>query len=70
MQLSLLELDSFQQEEHLVFTCITDAGEVIDQESCEKLFYLSATAADLQASPPMALQGNVNRPGYRGGPLG
>ena len=61
MQLSLLELDSFQQEEHLVFTCITDAGEVIDQESCEKLFYLSATTADLQASPPMALQGNVQR---------
>lgn len=61
MQLSLLELDSFQQEEHLVFTCITDAGEVIDQESCEKLFYLSATAADLQTSPPMALQGNVQR---------
>lgn len=61
MQLSLLELDSFQQEEHLVFTCITDAGEVIDQESCEKLFYLSATTADLQASPPTALQGNVQR---------
>ncbi len=31
------------------------------QESCEKLFYLSATAADLQTSPPMALQGNVQR---------
>ncbi|MFN9278714.1 MAG: SNF2-related protein [Betaproteobacteria bacterium] len=61
MQLSLLELDSFQQEEHLVFTCITDAGEVIDQESCEKLFYLSATTSYLQASPPTALQGNVQR---------
>ena len=61
MQLSLLELDSFQQEEHLVFTCITDAGEVIDQESCEKLFYLSATTAAPQASPPTALQGKAQR---------
>ena len=61
MQLSLLELDSFQQEEHLVFTCITDAGEVIDQESCEKLFYLSATTAAPQASQPTALQGKAQR---------
>ena len=38
MQLSLLELDSFQHEEHLVFTGMTDTGEVLDQESCEKLF--------------------------------
>jgi hypothetical protein len=45
MQLSLLELDSFQREEHLVFTAITDTGEVLDQESCEKLFYLLATTA-------------------------
>lgn len=61
MQLSLLELDSFQHEEHLVFTCLTDAGEVIDQESCEKLFYLLATASDLQTSPPMELQANAQR---------
>ena len=61
MQLSLLELDSFQHEEHLVFTGMTDTGEVLDQESCEKLFYLLATTTDLQASPPMELQTNAQR---------
>lgn len=61
MQLSLLELDSFQHEEHLVFTGMTDTGEVLDQESCEKLFYLLATTTDLQASPPMELQANAQR---------
>ncbi len=61
MQLSLLELDSFQHEEHLVFTAITDTGEVLDQESCEKLFYLLATTADLQTSPPIELQANAQR---------
>lgn len=61
MQLSLLELDSFQHEEHLVFTAMTDTGEVLDQESCEKLFYLQATMTDLHTSPPMGLQANAQR---------
>jgi hypothetical protein len=61
MQLSLLELDSFQHEEHLVFTAIDDAGEVLDQECCEKLFYLLATTTELEASPPIELQANAQR---------
>jgi hypothetical protein len=51
MQLSLLELDSFQHEEHLVFTALTDTGEVLDQESCEKLF-LPAGHHDRPAHQP------------------
>jgi hypothetical protein len=31
-----------------VFTAISDTGEVLDQESCEKRFYLQANAQRLQ----------------------
>lgn len=61
LQLSLLELDSFQNEEHLVFTAVSDTGEVLDQESCERLFYLTATTADVQGTVPDALQANTQR---------
>lgn len=61
LQLSLLELDSFQNEEHLVFTAVSDAGEVLDQESCERLFYLAATTADLHSTVPDPLQANTQR---------
>ena len=44
LQLNLLELDSFQREEHLVFTAMADSGELLDQETCEKLFQLCASA--------------------------
>lgn len=40
---------------------LTDTGDVLDQESCEKLFYLQAITTDLQARPPTALQTNAQR---------
>lgn len=61
LQLSLLELDSFQHEEHLVFTAMTDDGELLDRESCEKLFLLPARSEALNQATPEALQGNVRR---------
>lgn len=42
LELNLLELDSFQHEEHLVFTALTDDGKTLDQEACERLFNVSA----------------------------
>jgi superfamily II DNA/RNA helicase len=38
LSLNLLRIDAFQAEEHLVFTGITDNGQVIDGEACKKLF--------------------------------
>lgn len=61
LQLSLLELDSFQHEEHLVFTAMTDDGELLDRESCEKLFLLPARSEMQNQATPEALQGNVRR---------
>ena len=61
LQLNLLELDGFQREEHLVFTACTDDGKVLDQETCEKLFQLTATAEPFSQTAPDALQGNARR---------
>ncbi len=61
LQLNLLELDSFQREEHLVFTACTDDAAVLDQETCEKLFQLTATAEPFSQTAPDALQGNARR---------
>lgn len=38
LMLNKLTVDSFQREEHLIFTAIQDDGTVLDQEHCERLF--------------------------------
>jgi len=43
LDLNQLEVDSFQHEEHLVFTGVTDGQQLLDQEHCEHLFQLCAT---------------------------
>jgi len=40
--LNKLTIHSFQEEEHLLFTALTDNGDLVDQEACEKLFSSSA----------------------------
>ncbi|KAA6187003.1 ATP-dependent helicase [Thiohalocapsa marina] len=45
LELNLLELHSFEKEEHLVFTALTDNGELLDQDACARLFGLDATTA-------------------------
>ncbi|MBE0508665.1 MAG: ATP-dependent helicase, partial [Marinospirillum sp.] len=42
LELNQLELDSFQREEYLVFTAVTDQQQLLDQEQCELLFQLPA----------------------------
>jgi chromosome segregation ATPase len=36
--LQRLAIDSFEREEHLLFSAFDDAGRALDQETCEKLF--------------------------------
>jgi len=52
LELNLLELHSFDIEEHLVFTALTDDGDVLDQEACVRLFTLQASTHDLQGEQP------------------
>jgi ERCC4-related helicase len=55
LELNLLQLDSFQHEEHLVFSALTDAGDTLDHEACERLFSLCAKVGDCDFDPPSAL---------------
>jgi len=48
LELNQLELDSFQREEHLVFTAVTDDRQLLDQEHCEQLFQLMAAVKPVQ----------------------
>jgi superfamily II DNA/RNA helicase len=69
--LDLLKITAFQTEEHLVFTGLSDSGETLDQEVCEKLFncYASQEAkiiaegsnSKLQANSQLHCQAVINR---------
>ncbi len=62
LQLNLLELDSFQREEHLVFTGQNDAGETLEQEIFEKLFQTTAETRPLDGlALPASLAGNARQ---------
>lgn len=51
--LERLTINSFDTEEHLLFSALTDDGQILDQEQCEKLFHCRAdvlpTASNIKA---------------------
>lgn len=62
LELNLLELQSFELEEHLVFTALADDGYQLDQEACESLFSVSAELAGaIPADPPQSLPQTADR---------
>lgn len=62
LELNLLELHSFEVEEHLVFSALTDDGQILDHEACERLFSLSATSNNLsEVTAPEKLKEIVDR---------
>lgn len=61
LELNQLELNSFQHEEHLVFTAITDTGQILDQEACERMFNLAGTAASCETPAPDTLASLATR---------
>jgi len=44
--LDRLTIESLELEEHLVFTAVTDGGEVLDQDRCERLFRCEGAVGD------------------------
>lgn len=54
--LSRLTIDSFDREEHLLFSALTDDGKPIDQETCEKLFHCEATTAPTELTAEQLAQ--------------
>ena len=51
LTLQHLRIDSFDREEHLLFSAFDDTGKALTQETCEKLFNCTGTAS---ASAPVA----------------
>jgi hypothetical protein len=49
LSLQKLTIDSFERQEYLLFSGMTDPGQSLDQESCEKLMATPATVVTLQA---------------------
>lgn len=61
LELNLLELESFQREEHLVFTALADDGTRLDQEACERLFNVNAQVSGEADKPPQTLMDTAGR---------
>ena len=47
LNLQRLAIESFDREEHLLFSAFTDSGKSLDQETCERLFHCSGTVEPL-----------------------
>jgi len=59
-----LRIDSFDREEYLLFSGLDDAGEALDQETCQKLFACAGAVTPLGAVPDTVksrLQGDAER---------
>lgn len=52
LELNLLELESFELEEHLVFSAQADDGHWLDPEACQRLLELPGRVADGAVDPP------------------
>ena len=55
LSLSKLSLTSYQEEEHLIFSALTDDGQSIDDETCRKLFLVGASTQAQNSEVPNAL---------------
>jgi ERCC4-related helicase len=51
LTLQYLTIESFDREEHLLFSAIDSSGKSLDQETCEKLFQCVAHVAELSDLP-------------------
>ena len=64
LTLTRLEITTFETTEMLLFSGLTDSGQVLDQQTCEKLMQLPATGKPSSVSnavPPPALAANSER---------
>ncbi|ATD66177.1 ATP-dependent helicase [Luteimonas chenhongjianii] len=64
LELNLLELESFQLEEHLVFSAQADDGTWLDAEACQRLLELRGRPSNRPAAPdtlPPNFDANVRR---------
>jgi len=51
LTLQKLTIDSFESEDHLLFSAFDDAGHTVDQETCERLFNCTGRVSSLESVP-------------------
>ena len=51
LRLSRVEIHSYDKEDHLLFSAVDDEGQVVDQETCEKLFTCPGTVGGAAGVP-------------------
>lgn len=56
LSLARLSVESFEEEDHLIFSAITDDGTIIDGEQAHKLFSLAGTCSELKSVIPCSDQ--------------
>lgn len=63
LQLTHLQITAFETSEYLLFTGISDSGQLLDQELCEKLMGIAASKAPaaIDMTAPAALLANSER---------
>lgn len=52
LSLARLSVESFEEEDHLIFSAVTDDGTVLDDEQAHRLFSLPGTCNDLKDGMP------------------
>jgi len=50
LTLQKLTIDSFDREEYLLFSAFDDGGEMLDDETCQKLFHCDATVSPVDGT--------------------
>lgn len=64
LRLSLLRIESYEEEEYLLFSAFDDAGQSLDQETCEKLFNCGGYTKELETLPEL-ITGRLEREAKR-----
>jgi len=52
LSLTRLSVESFEEEDHLIFSAVTDNGSILDYEQAQKLFSLPGTCSELKSDIP------------------
>jgi hypothetical protein len=65
LTLQKLSVDSFEKQEYLLFSAMTDQGDSLDQETCEKLMACQAMLADEAVQLGDAMQTRLQAEGQR-----
>ncbi|MGV8139252.1 MAG: SNF2-related protein [Mangrovibacterium sp.] len=63
MQVTLLSISSFEEEEHILLAGFTEAGETLDQEICRRFFEVFAEEGKT-VSVPVSVSGKLNELTY------